>query len=46
MNRDQEQMVCLAMDAFRLCLGMKTRNFTRAEVIRWIRLQPLRDRSE
>jgi hypothetical protein len=26
------------MDAFRACLGMKTRNFTVEEVIRWLRL--------
>jgi len=34
---DQEWLVCIATDAFRLCIGMKPRNFTREEVIRWIK---------
>lgn len=33
---DEAWVVCIAMDAFRLCIGMKPRNFTREEVIRWI----------
>jgi hypothetical protein len=34
---DQERMVCIAMDAFRLCIGMKPRNFAREDVIRHLR---------
>ena len=30
--------VCMGMDAMRLCLGISPRNFTRDEVIRWLRL--------
>lgn len=32
----QEFAVCMAMDAFRLCLFGKTSNFTKREVIAWI----------
>jgi hypothetical protein len=30
--------VTMAMDAFRLCIGMKPRNHNVEDVIRWIRL--------
>lgn len=30
--------VCMAWDAFRLCIGMKPKNFTADEVVRWISL--------
>jgi hypothetical protein len=30
--------VCIGMDAMRLCIGQKPRNFTVAQVIRWLRL--------
>lgn len=32
----REFAVCMGMDAFRLCLGMKPRNFTRKQVIDWL----------
>jgi hypothetical protein len=32
----QEFAVCMAMDAFRLCLFGKPSNFTKREVIEWI----------
>ena len=32
----QEFAVCMAMDAFRLCLFGKPQNFTAEEVIAWI----------
>lgn len=37
-NNPHEFSVCMGMDAMRLCLGMKPRNFTVDEVIRWLRL--------
>jgi hypothetical protein len=33
-----EFAVCMGMDAMRLCLGGKPRNFTLNEVIRWMRV--------
>lgn len=33
-----EFAVCMATDAFRLCLGINPRNFTVDDVIRWLRL--------
>lgn len=39
MTSDPRQFsVCMATDAFRLCIGVKPRNFTAEEVIRWINL--------
>lgn len=32
----QELVVCIAMDAFRLCMGIEPRNFTRDQIIRWM----------
>lgn len=37
-NDPRQFSVCMGMDAFRLCIGLPTRNFTAAEVIRWLRL--------
>lgn len=34
----QEFAVCMGMDAMRLCLGQKPRNFSVEEVIRWLGL--------
>lgn len=31
-----ENIVCMAMDAMRVCLGVPTRNFTPAEVVAFI----------
>lgn len=31
-----EFAVCVGMDAMRLCMGLKTSNFTKREVIAWI----------
>ena len=31
-----EFAVCMGMDAFRLCIGLKPRNFTRDDVVRWL----------
>lgn len=39
--KPQEWVVCMAMDAFRVCIGMRPRNFTRAEIVRWINAQSL-----
>ncbi len=34
---EPEQMaVCMGLDAMRLCMGIPTRNFTHAEVLRWM----------
>lgn len=33
---DREKIICMAMDAFRLCIGGETRNFTHAEIVRYI----------
>lgn len=30
--------VCIGTDAMRLCMGKKPRNFSRAEVIRWLNI--------
>jgi hypothetical protein len=38
--KNQEFVICLAMDAFRLCLGMRPRNFTKADIIKWLRAMP------
>ena len=35
---DREFIVTLAMDAFRLVMGIKPRNHDAEEVIRWIRM--------
>lgn len=32
----QEFAVCMGMDALRICLGKEPRNFTPAEVVRWM----------
>jgi len=29
-------MVCMATDAFRICIGLPTKNYTAAEVVRYI----------
>ncbi len=34
---DHEAVVCMAFDAFRLCLGKRPKNFTRTDVVRWLR---------
>lgn len=34
---DREKIVCLAMDAFRLCIGIRPRNFTVSEIARFVR---------
>lgn len=36
-NNPQEFAACMGIDALRLCLGISPRNFTVAEVIRWMR---------
>lgn len=39
MTRDtMEHAVCMAYDAFRLCLGKAPKHFTAKQVIRWITL--------
>lgn len=37
-DNPREFSVCMAMDAFRLCIGVTPRNFTAAEVMRWLRM--------
>lgn len=37
MMGDRERLICMAMDAFRLCIGIKPRNFTPNEIARFIR---------
>jgi len=42
MGRDisnpSEFSVCMATDAFRICMGIDPKNFSADEVIRWIKL--------
>jgi hypothetical protein len=37
MKSSEETAVLMGMDALRICIGMAPVNFTRAEVLRWIR---------
>lgn len=32
-----ERLICISMDAMRLSLRLPTRNFTKAEIIRWLK---------
>ena len=34
----QETAICVAMDAMRICLGIKPKNFSPRQVIRWMLL--------
>ncbi len=31
-----EFAVCVGMDAFRICIGLGPKNFTIAEIVRWL----------
>lgn len=33
---DRERLICMAMDAFRLCIGVPPRNFTPDEIARFV----------
>lgn len=37
LHRMHEFAVCIAFDAFRICLGQEPKNFTLEEIIRWMR---------
>lgn len=38
--RQQQFVATMAMDAFRVCLGMAPRSHTRESIIRWITMMP------
>lgn len=38
MSDHMQFAVCMAYDAFRVCLGIKPTKFTKAEIIKWIKL--------
>lgn len=33
---DRQKIVCMAMDAFRLCIGLPPRNFTPGEIAHFV----------
>lgn len=34
---DRERLICMATDAFRLCIGLPPRNFTPPEIARFVK---------
>lgn len=40
MSDGQRVAICMAFDAFRICLGGEPKNFTRRQVLNWIRRMP------
>jgi hypothetical protein len=36
MSADREKLICMATDAFRLCVGLPPRNFTPSEIAAFI----------
>lgn len=42
----QQDIICIGMDAFRCCVGLEPRQFTRDEIIRWIRISSPESRGD
>lgn len=37
MNDNAAKVICMATDAFRLCIGLPTKTFTPAQIVKFIR---------